>query len=379
MVKGKNYPTHKTLERLIMNETLLQGAIVSFVTKIEEDRHGFDKGRTEIKKILTDFQSWTEDKLLHLSEKEFSQLLQSLWASDIWENKPDIINRIILVNSMKDLRTLLAFLIWGKENIAFRWDRFKLTIKGFSGYMMSEMLCKIRPMEYIIWNSNTAFALRYLHCDPIPKRDMDIEGKLYEQLCHIEGHIGKALEKNGIHSVDYLLVHHFLQITLPERNHHPYAYQISLEPSTIENSTLTYPPFFHQEIRDKIKEIGEWLGYLSEVEKKVSNGSVVDVLWEASIGNIGRAIYVFEVQTKGDVNSLLLNLLKSLKNPAVQGVIAVSDQAQLEKIKKHAVDITELKQKVKFWDYENVLEVHQSLQFVSRSMKSLNLVSKGFF
>ena len=33
------------------------------------------------------------------------------------------------------------------------------------------------------------------------------------------------------------------------------------------------------------------------------------------------------------MDSLILNLLKSLNNPAVQGVVAVSDKVQLERIK----------------------------------------------
>ena len=61
-----------------------------------------------------------------------------------------------------------------------------------------------------------------------------------------------------------------------------------------------------------------------------------------------RVIYVFEVQTKGSVDSLILNLLKSLNNPAVQGVVAVSDKEQLERIKKHAADVKDLRDKLKY-------------------------------
>ena len=71
----------------------------------------------------------------------------------------------------------------------------------------------------------------------------------------------------------------------------------------------------------------------------VSAGSKVDAVWEATIGNMGRVIYVFEVQTKGSIDSLILNLLKSKKNAAVQGVVAVSDAKQLEKIRAHAEDV----------------------------------------
>jgi hypothetical protein len=93
---------------------------------------------------------------------------------------------------------------------------------------------------------------------------------------------------------------------------------------------------------------------------------------------MGRVIYLFEVQTKGSIDSLIVNLLKSLNNPAVQGVVAVSDRDQLETIKKHAQDVKELRDKLRYWDYEEVLSVHEGLEFVSESINKLRLVPGGF-
>jgi hypothetical protein len=90
---------------------------------------------------------------------------------------------------------------------------------------------------------------------------------------------------------------------------------------------------------------------------KVAEGSKVDTIWESTIGNMGRVIYVFEVQTKGSIDSLLLNLLKALNNPAVQGVVAVSDSLQLEKIQKQAAHVGDLSKKLKWWDYKKVIEI----------------------
>jgi hypothetical protein len=57
----------------------------------------------------------------------------------------------------------------------------------------------------------------------------------------------------------------------------------------------------------------------------------------------GAVIYVFEEQTKGRIDSLIVNLLKPLNNPAVQGVVAVSDSKQLEKVKDHAEGVIGLR------------------------------------
>jgi len=89
---------------------------------------------------------------------------------------------------------------------------------------------------------------------------------------------------------------------------------------------------------------------------------------------VGRVIYVFEVQTKGSIDSLLLNLLKSLNNPAVQGIVAVTDAAQIETIRKHASGVSGLARKLKFWDYKEVLQMHEALESVNESINSLGLV-----
>ena len=94
---------------------------------------------------------------------------------------------------------------------------------------------------------------------------------------------------------------------------------------------------------------------------------------------MGRIIYVFEVQTKGSIDSLIINLLQSLNNPAVQGVVAVSDKQQIETIKKRAATVKGLSDKLKYWDYESVLKVHENLEFVNSTINELNLVPEGFF
>ena len=78
------------------------------------------------------------------------------------------------------------------------------------------------------------------------------------------------------------------------------------------------------------------------------------------------------------MDSLMLNFLKSLNNPAVQGVVAVSDSSQLETIRKHVLDIKDLRDKLKYWDIESVLKVHESLDFVNTNINNLGLVPQGF-
>jgi hypothetical protein len=136
--------------------------------------------------------------------------------------------------------------------------------------------------------------------------------------------------------------------------------------------------FIHDEVRDKLVDIGRWLGLQADKERKIADGAKVDAIWEVTIGNMGRVIYVFEVQTKGSIDSLILNLLKSLNNPAVQGVVAVSDATQIEKIKAEAAGVAGLNDKLKYWNYTQVLEVHEALESVNEAINSLGLVPQAF-
>lgn len=75
---------------------------------------------------------------------------------------------------------------------------------------------------------------------------------------------------------------------------------------------------------------------------------------------------------------MILNLLRSLNNPAVQGVVAVSDAEQLERIRKEAAGVQGLREKLKCWDYAEVLAVYESLTVVNEKINRLGLVPQGF-
>jgi hypothetical protein len=62
----------------------------------------------------------------------------------------------------------------------------------------------------------------------------------------------------------------------------------------------------------------------------------------------------------------------------VQGVVAVSDAVQLEKIKLEVANVPNLKDKLKYWNYAQVLEVHEALESVNEAINGLGLVPQGF-
>jgi hypothetical protein len=209
-----------------------------------------------------------------------------------------------------------------------------------------------------------------------------VTGQKYAELSGVAQQIADEMKANGIKDVNLLTVDYFIWDELQVEDNLSKIHSSPKKPKVIPVIEEKLDPeiaiFIHNEIRDKLSDIGKWLGFNADTEKKVAEGSKVDTIWEATIGNMGRVIYIFEVQTKGSVDSLILNLLKALNNQAVQGVVAVSDAAQLDKIRKHAEQVPNLGAKLKYWDYKKVLEVHEALEMVNESINSLGLVPQGF-
>lgn len=92
---------------------------------------------------------------------------------------------------------------------------------------------------------------------------------------------------------------------------------------------------------------------------------------------MGKAIYVFEVQSKGSIDSLILNLKKAQSNAAVQAVVAVADEEQLAKIIRESTGVIDEKS-LRTWDSEDVLAVYDSLVRAHESINKLALVPESF-
>jgi len=360
-----------------MDKELLRKHVRDYIQSIEKDLASFEKEKEERKKFIIYYQNYTSEKIIKMSEDDLYEYISTLWAMRIWGNKHYVVDKIIDDNGFDNVKKHLADLVWGNDDIEKRWDNFRTEIKGMGPAMISEILCKSHPDKYMLWNRRAYVALNYLKVEKLPRFDYQLTGKVYKHLCEIVKEMAIELEKQGVEEVDLLSVDYFIWSHLQVEDNLSQIYSKEAK----EKSEMKIPEqdkFIHDDIRDKIRDIGQWLGFNAKIEQKVSEGSKVDAVWESTIGNMGRVIYIFEVQTKGSIDSLILNLLKSLNNPAVQGVVAVSDADQVEKIKKHVKDVKDLRDKLKFWDYVEVSKVHESLEFVNDSINSLGLVPEGF-
>lgn len=356
-----------------MNKVKLAKHLKDYYKRTETDSFN----GTERAELQTRYAKFDKGFMATMTADDLFEYISPLWAMQIWGNKQYYVNKLIKDNGLDKLKENLSNLVWGNEDISNRWDNFRANIKGLGPAMASELLIRAQPKKYILWNKKALVALAYLEVKNLPYYNYQITGAKYKELCNVGLEISSEMVKIGFKDTSLLAVDYFFWDSLQIED----AVEVKIEKdekNTIKEdfSKQSEAEFVHNDIRDKVEEIGRWLGLSSSTETRVATGAVVDVVWESNVANMGRIIYVFEVQTKGSIDSLILNLMKAKSNPAVQGIVAISDKKQLEKIKKEAegINLTNLK----FWDYEDVLKVHASLEKVYESINTLKLVPEGF-
>ena len=324
----------------------------------------------ERKAHAKEMQKCDKSRLLKMSAEDFYNLLSPLWAMGMWGNKHYKIDNLIETNGLELLRAQFANLLYGEDSLAKRWDDFRQKINGIGPAIMSEILNKALPDECILWNSKTKTGFTILEVPNTPKYDSAMDGKMYAYLSECGKKMLGVAKQKGYDDLENLIaLDYFIWQEVQKDIDEPVTIDVVAAPKTKKESS-----FVHNDIRDKIKDIGECLGFKATTEVKVANGAKVDAVWEVSIGNMGRIIYVFEVQTSGSIDSLILNLMKAKNNKAVQGIVAVSDAEQLEKIRKEVEALPGVNNDIKYWDCTEVLEVHEALQKANESINKLGLV-----
>lgn len=359
-----------------MNEKLYSSALSNYKKWADNNKAEAKSEYNERHALCDEMQSYTKERLQNLTEDEFFNLIAPLWAMRMWGNKKYYLDNIVESNGMDLLREQLVNLFYGKTSIEYRWDEFRKKVKGMGPAIISELLNKFKPDEYILWNKKSLAGFTALGIPKVPKNSSALEGKKYAYLSEVGRELVASAKKQGFSEIeDLLALNYFIW---QELQIEPIDLEVAVEDKP-EKETEQQKAFVHNDVRDRIRDIGSFLGFKAEIEKKIADGAVVDAIWEVSVGNMGRITYVFEVQTSGSIDSLLLNLMKAKNNPSVQGIVAVSDAKQLEKIKKEASGLKAIRDDLKFWDYNDVLKVFDSLSNAYESINALGLVPSGLF
>ena len=359
-----------------MNKQILLSSVSEFSKKIKSNAAYYNENRDDREARKMYYQSFTKEKILAMTEDDFLEYISKLWAVLIWGNKKYVVDKLIRDNGFANLKRNIAELLYGADSVEKRWDVFLKTIKGMGPATMSELLTYINPAEYAIFNKTTITCYGYLGVQDMPKYIYQYTGKKYTEVCAIAKGIAQHLKQVGADEHDLLAVDYFLWDEI-----------LPLAERKVENPVVTMPTTsttskkhnisVHDEIKEKLVTIGELLGFESKSEVRITAGAIVDAVWEAKIGNMGKAIYVFEVQSKGSIDSLILNLKKAQNNAAVQAVVAVADEDQLAKIIKESKGVIDEKD-LRTWNADDVLAVHDALVRAHESINKLALVPESF-
>lgn len=361
-----------------MNKQKLSAAITEFVKKKTANAAYYSDNWKERSERKSYYQSFTEAKLLAMTEDDFLEYISKLWSMLIWGNKKYVVDKIVADNGFENVKKQLADLLYGDGAIEKRWDTFLKNAKGLGPATISELLTYVNPREYVIFNKTTIQCFAYLEVPDMPKYNYQYIGKKYAEVCAVAKQIAGELIAAGEKDADLLTVDYFMwDELLPLAEKKEPSGETAVTPAAEKPATVKESKSLHEEIKEKLVAIGELLGFESRAEVRITAGAVVDAVWEAKIGNMGKAIYVFEVQSKGSIDSLILNLKKAQNNAAVQAVVAVADEAQLAKIIKESRGVIEEKD-LRIWDSEDVLAVYDALVRAHESINNLALVPESF-
>lgn len=193
-----------------MNEAKLKSAISSFVKNKKSNAAYYDENWTERKERKSYYQEFTKDKLLAMTEEQFSEYISKLWSMLIWGNKQYVVEKIISDNGFDNVKKHLAELLYGSAPIEKRWDTFTKNVKGLGPATMSELLTYVNPREYVIFNKTTILCYGYLDIPGMPKYNYQFTGKKFVEVCNIAKEISKSLSAAGAEDSDLLAVDYFL-------------------------------------------------------------------------------------------------------------------------------------------------------------------------
>lgn len=317
-----------------------------------------EKVRQEYIKILVEDYGYSLDQMAQEIKVNNSQRGQGKARADIviWKSKQD------------KIESKAAFIVveCKAENVRIREEDY------YQGYNYASWA----GASFFVTTNETILCYGYLDIPDMPKYNYQYTGKKYAEVCAIAKKIAAELKKAGADDYDLLAVDYFMWdeiLPLAEKKSpvSPATPEVK-KPVTVKDSKS-----LHDEIKEKLVAIGELLGFDSRSEVKIATGAVVDAVWEAKIGNMGKAIYVFEVQSKGSIDSLILNLKKAQSNAAVQAVVAVADEEQLAKIIQESAGVIDEKS-LRTWDCEDVLAVYDALVRAHESINKLALVPESF-
>lgn len=315
----------------------------------EESGEEFATLRVEKKQTLPELLS--RDAVTTLEEGDIRELVRNLWAFRSWSNKDYLVEQI-LEDDIQHVRATFHEALYGTEEISEKFEVLNENVNMLGPASISEILTFMYPEQCAIFNRRARDALDVLgYGDQVP--DRLTSGTDYETFLGIIATIMKRLEQiegtetQPVEIQDYVDVDYFL------------FYLSKLDIKEAGESPKRQEPvedFDHDEMQEKLLEIGDGLGFDVEDEYQAGPGARIDVRWSTRVANLGVISYAFEVHRRGSRDSAILNLQKAQNaDPTLQKLVIVSTRDQLATFEEEIEAIsTDFSHAVSYLEVEQV-------------------------
>jgi hypothetical protein len=312
----------------------------------EEDEE-FATLRFEKKQTLSELLG--EDTVTTFEEGDIRELVRNLWAFESWNNKDYIVEQI-LEDGLQHARDTFHEALYEVEDINEKFNILNENVNMLGPASVTEILTFKYPEQCAIFNRRAGDALDVLdYGNQVPdqlKSGTEYEAflqvieSIMERLTQIDGTGAQPPEIQDYVDVDYFLF---------------YLSKLDLDKTGESSKKEPIEDFVHDEMQDKLLEIGDGLGFDVDDEYQAAPGARIDVRWSTRVANLGMISYAFEVHRRGSRDSAILNLQKAQNaDPTLQKLVIVSTQDQLVTFKdeieaistdfSHAVSYLEVEQ-----------------------------------
>ena len=314
--------------------------------------------------------------LKQMTELELGQVVSALWASQMWGNKGYLVDKLVQENDLPKLQTQMEALLWGQEPLAKRYDAFRKNVRGFGTAMLAEILAFVHPQQCGVWNDKARQALKALGFAPsIPfLNKSQLSGAEYQTFNDWVAAIVAELKQQGLSEMDALDANYFFFEVARNAKDTPITPEVSEPAPPIKAETVN-----HSDLIEQVLAVGQSLGFQTEKEKLVAKGAKVDVVWQARIANLGVVMYIFEVQSHGSIDSLILNLQRAQVNQSVQRLIVVANQADIARVRGEIATLPEnFRRAVSYWETGEVMRAASLVSELNGIINKLDLVKSEF-
>ena len=244
-----------------MDLALLKKHVGIYKQNFEKDPEKRTRDLAERKDRIDYYQSWTKALILAMTVDGLYEYISKLWAMLIWGNKKYIIDKMIQDNGFVMLNKELSELVWGTSPLIKRGDGFLKNVKGFGPATISEILCHVYPDKCMLWNRRAYVGLNYLGIEGLPRYNYQMTGKKYWDLSGEAQKIAEEMRTSGVENVNLLTVDYFIWDELQVEDNlskiHASAKKPKVAPVVEEKLDAETADFIHNEIRDKLSNIGK--------------------------------------------------------------------------------------------------------------------------